>query len=86
MLSKAQQVRAESQEMCRSVRREMGRHSVNCSEVEISATHGVIHLHGKVRPMRGQEEVFDSALKGMLTSLRQRPGIRDVYAEWSVMG
>ena len=84
MLSKAQQHKAESQEMCRAIRREMGRHSVNCSEVEISATHGAIRLHGKVRPMRGQEEQFESAVKGMLTALRQRPGVRDVFTEWTM--
>ena len=79
----ANQLKAESQEMCRAVRREMGRHSVNCGEVQISAIHGVIHLHGKVRPLRGHESNFESAVTGLLTSLRQRPGIRQVYTEWS---
>ena len=79
----ASKLKAESQEMCRVVRREMGRHSVNCGEVQVSAAHGTIHLHGKVRPLRGHEENFESAVNGLLTSLRARPGIREVYAEWA---
>jgi hypothetical protein len=78
--------KAENQEICRNVRREMGRHSVDCGEVQVSATHGVIHLHGKVRPMRGHEEQFESAIKGLLTALRQKSGIRDVYPEWTMSG
>lgn len=80
-MNKAKQ---ENQEMNRATRREMGRHSVDCGEVQVSASHGTIHLHGKVRPMRGHEETFDADLAGLLKALRQRPGIRDVITEWTV--
>ena len=75
--------KAENQEMCRQVRREMGRHTVDCSEVQVSATHGTVHLHGRVRPMRGHEAGFETSITAMLKSLRQRPGIREVYPEWT---
>ena len=75
--------KTESQEMCRTIRREMGRHSVDCSEVQVSFTHGTVHLHGRVRPLRGHEGGFETSVTGLLKALRQRPGIRDVIAEWT---
>lgn len=75
--------KTENQEMCRQVRREMGRHTVDCAEVQVSATHGVIHLHGRVRPLRGHEANFETAVTALLKALRQRPGIREVYPEWT---
>jgi hypothetical protein len=77
--------KAEGQEMCRMVRREMGRHSVDCSEVQVSVTHGMVHLHGRVRPMRGHEGVFEVSVNALLKALRQRPGVRDVVAEWTAL-
>lgn len=76
-------LKAEGQEMCRLVRREMGRHSVDCSEVQVSASHGMIYLHGRVRPMRGHEANFETAVNALIKSLRQRPGVRDVHPEWT---
>lgn len=75
--------KSENQEVCRTVRREMGRHSVDCGEVQVSASHGVIHLHGRVRPLRGHEEHFEQEVTALLKSLRQRSGIRDVITEWT---
>jgi hypothetical protein len=62
----------------------MGRHSVDCGEVQVSASHGVIHLHGRIRPMRGHEEHLEQGVTGLLKALRTRPGIRDVITEWTV--
>ena len=76
----------EAQEQSRLLRREMGRHSVDTGEVTITVTHGVIHLHGKVRPLRGHEEHFQTELAALLKALRQRPGVRDVIADWMVYG
>lgn len=72
----------ENQEMGRTVRREFSRHSIDTSEVIVSANHGVITLHGRVRAMRGHEENFETNTNAMLKTLRQRAGIRDVIAEW----
>ncbi|MBC8104320.1 MAG: hypothetical protein H7Z41_17225 [Cytophagales bacterium] len=76
--------RTENLDVCRAVRREMGRHSVDCGEVQVTASHGVIHLHGRVRAMRGHEEQLETGITGLLKALRQRAGIRDVIADWTV--
>ena len=75
--------KAENQDISRQVRREMGRHSIDCGDVQISASHGVIHLHGRVRPLRGHEESFEASVNAFLKALRQRIGTRGVYAEWT---
>lgn len=82
-MSQAHNARSANLEMTRMVRREMGRHSLDCGEVQISASHGTITLHGRVRAMRGHEDAFESSLNGFLKALRTRPGIRDVVAEWT---
>jgi hypothetical protein len=75
--------KAENLEFSRAARREMSRHSVDCGEVQVSASHGVIYLHGKVRPMRGHEENFESGVIALLKALRQRTGVRDVITDWT---
>jgi hypothetical protein len=72
-----------NREMTNDVRREFARHAVNTSEVQVSTSHGVIHLFGRVRPMRGREGTFESDLTNLLKALRQKSGIRDVIAEWT---
>jgi len=76
-------VKSENLEFSRAARREMSRHTVDCGEVQISASHGVIYLHGRVRPMRGHEENFEQGVTGLLKALRQRMGVRDVVTDWT---
>jgi len=80
-----QERKSEDKEMNRTVRREMGRHSVDTSEVQVSYVHGSVTLMGKVRPMRGHEDAYEEGVSGMLKCLRQRAGIRDVRTEWTKM-
>lgn len=75
--------KAESQEQSRQIRREMARHSVDCSEVTVTVTHGVVQLHGRVRPMKGHESGLDEAISGLLKGLQQRQGIREVVTYWT---
>ena len=72
-----------NREACTDTRREMSRHSIDCGEVQITSTHGVIRLYGKVRPMRGREATFEEDVTVMLKSLRQQRGVRDVITEWT---
>jgi hypothetical protein len=74
--------KTENLELGRVVRRELGRHALDCAEVTITAHHGVIYLHGRVRPMRGHETVFELSVSNFLKVVRQRPGVREVIAEW----
>ena len=78
--------KTEAKENNRHVRTEMARHSVDCGEVQIQCLHGVIHLYGRVRAMRGHEATFSAERDALLKGLRQRAGIRDVIAEWQIMG
>ena len=75
--------KAENSEVSRTVRHEMARHSIDCGEVQVSASHGVVYLHGRVRALRGHEEHFEAEMNALLKGLRQKSGIRDVIAEWT---
>ena len=79
-------MQVEDVEMIRSVRREMARHQIDVSNVTVSSHHGIIHLYGMVRPMRGHESEFESEIITFYKCLRQRPGVRDLIAEWTADG
>ena len=74
---------AEAQALTRLIRHEMGRHNVDCGEVEISVSHGTVHLYGRVRPRPGHEAHFDSEITSLVKAILHRPGVRDVIAEWT---
>jgi hypothetical protein len=69
-------------ETVRAVRRELSRHLIDVSEATVTAAHGVVHLYGRVRPIRGHEEEFEQELHNLPKILRQRTGVRDVIIEW----
>jgi hypothetical protein len=64
----------------------MARHQIDTSQTQVGATHGVIHLYGRVRPVRGHEGTFEEEVNTLHRALRQRPGVRDVIFEWIVEG
>jgi hypothetical protein len=63
------------------VRREMARRPLDCSAVDIYASHGVIYLRGRVRAMRGHDIDLKQEISILMTVLKQRSGIRDVISE-----
>ena len=73
-------------EMVRSVRREMARRCLDTGEAQVSAIKGVIHLNGRVRPVKGHEGEFEEEIHTLYRVLKQRPGVRDVVMEWSTSG
>lgn len=75
-------IKQANQAIIRLVRTEFARHKVDCSEVQVGSSYGIVMLNGKVRPIRGHEESFVTDVHGLLKSLRQRPGIRDVVTNW----
>lgn len=77
--------KAENQEMERMVRREMNRFILDSGDVRITAANGIVRLHGRVRPVRGRESIFEGELDTFLKALRQRPGIHDIVVEWSIV-
>jgi hypothetical protein len=75
--------KTENMDFSRAARREMSRHTLDCGEVQVSASHGVIYLHGKIRPLRGHEDNFEESVNALLKALRQRMGVRDVITDWT---
>jgi hypothetical protein len=71
-------------ELVRTIRRELSRFSLDISETIVAATHGIVHLNGRVRPIRGHEHDFTEEITKVHRVLRQRPGVRDVVLEWQL--
>ena len=71
-------------ELVRTIRRELARFSIDISETIVASTHGVVHLNGRVRPIRGHENDFNEEVTKVQRVLRQRPGVRDVLMEWQL--
>jgi hypothetical protein len=63
------------------VRRELARRPIDCSMVDIYASHGVVYLRGTVRLVRGHNIDLEQEIKTVMTVLRQRQGIREVISE-----
>jgi len=76
----------EDLEMVRSVRREMARRLLDTAETQVSASRGVVHLAGKVRPVKGHEEAFEQEIHMLYRIIKQRPGVRDVCLDWDTGG
>lgn len=72
-------------EMVRAVRREMSRHQIDSGETQVYVSHGIVHLNGRVKPIRGHENEFDEEIHTLHRVLKQRPGIREVLFEWTVV-
>ena len=68
-------------EMVRAVRREIARHCLDVSETTVSAIHGVVHLNGRIRPLKGHENDFEQEIHAMMKGVRMRSDIRDVILE-----
>ena len=73
-------------ETVRMVRREMARHCIDVSETHVSSMKGVVHLNGRVKPMKGHEDEFLQEIQALFKGLRQRAEIRDVVMEWTADG
>lgn len=73
----------EDVEMVRAVRREMARRLLDTGDTQVCAMRGVIHLTGRVQPVKGHEEDFEHEVHVLYRVLKQRPGVRDVCLEWN---
>lgn len=71
-------------ELVRTIRRELSRFSIDISETIVASTHGIVHLNGRVRPIRGHENDFNEEVTKVQRVLRQRPGVRDLILEWQL--
>lgn len=73
--------RQEDQEGVRTVRKEMARHPIDTSLLNVSFHHGVVRLSGQVKVMRGHEMDLRAALENIAKTLRGKANIKDVVLE-----
>lgn len=66
------------------VRREIARRQVDTTLLDVYAVHGVVHLRGVLRPLRGTD--FDMKVEmGIIEHmLKLKPGVREVIVECSM--
>lgn len=69
--------------MTREVLREIARHPVDITYLDVYVIQGVVHIGGKLQKLRGYYEDLDleEELKGIIRLLRLRPGVTDVCCE-----
>jgi len=81
-------VSVEDSTMTREALREIAKHPVDTSSLEVHVTHGVAYLRGRVEKVRGYYEDIDleDELVIIIKCLRQKPGIRDVICEVQLGG
>ncbi len=75
----------EQKQMQMMVRREMARRPMDCSMVDVSASHGVIYLRGTLRQAKGHAIDLKQELNMLITILKQKAGIRDVVPELQII-
>lgn len=69
--------------LVRSLMRDLAKHPVDISELQLYVSHGVVYLKGKLKTIRGfhEDADLDEELVSICKVLRQRPGVRDVIVE-----
>ena len=72
--------------MTRDVLRDIGKHPVEISELQVHVQHGVVYLSGRLGKVRGYQYSMDmhEELNMIVRILRQKQGIRDVICEVEV--
>lgn len=74
--------------MTREVLREIAKHPLDISELQVHVQHGVIYMCGGVGKMRGYHEGLDlhEEWNIVIRILKQKQGIRDVVTEVQLVG
>ena len=74
--------------MTREVLRDLGKRSVDISNLEVHVQHGVVYLGGRIERLRGYYEDLDleEELHIILKILHQKMGIVDVVCEVELQG
>ncbi|HOC31158.1 MAG: hypothetical protein GYA63_08640 [Armatimonadetes bacterium] len=68
----------EDAQLTNSLRRECARRAMDISRLELRCIHGVVHLTGEVRTIRGQVCDLKKEMEILHHVLRAKPGVRDV--------
>ena len=69
--------------LTREIMREIGRHPVDATYMQVHVSHGVVYLTGRLNKMRGyhQDTDLEESLHLIAKAIKQKPGIRDVSCE-----
>lgn len=71
----------EDAQITNSLRRECARRAMDISRLDVRCIHGVVHLSGEVRAIRGQACDLRKEMEILHHVLRAKPGVRDVIDE-----
>ena len=76
-------MRLQDVEAVKMVKRAIIRRSVDCSNLDIRVSHGVVYVRGKIDGMRGSATVADlpHELAIIQRIIQQQPGVREVIFE-----
>jgi hypothetical protein len=76
-------VSIEDSTMTRDVLRDIGKHPVDISELQIHVQHGVVYISGRIGKVRGYYADIDlhEEFQLIVKVLRQKMGIRDVCCD-----
>lgn len=74
--------------MTRDVLRDIAKHPVDASELQVHVQHGVIYMTGRIGRIRGHFQDIDltEELNMIVRVLRHKPGIRDVCCDVEFVG
>jgi len=69
--------------LTRSIMRDISKHPVDISKLDVHVSSGVVYLRGQLELIRGYhvELNLDEMLATILKCVRQRPDVRDVVSE-----
>jgi hypothetical protein len=77
----------EDASLTRSIMRDISKHQVDTSQLMVNVTHGVVYLRGKIKAIRGYENIdLDQEMHLIAKVLKQRSGIREVIADVQYTG
>ncbi|MHB0913961.1 MAG: hypothetical protein ACYC2Y_11055 [Armatimonadota bacterium] len=68
-------------EMTRMVQREIGRHPIDSRLLDVHCSHGVVHVRGILRRLRGHDVDLRHELEMIRRVLHSKPGVRDVHVD-----
>ena len=71
----------EDAHMTRMIQREIGRRQVDTSLLAINVSHGIVHLRGQIKKLRGHDVDLRQELEIIRRIIRSKPGIRDVLVD-----
>lgn len=71
----------EDASMTRMIQKEIGRRPIDITRLDVMVTHGVVHLRGQIKKLRGHDVDLKHELEIMRRIIHSKPGIREVLVD-----